>query len=91
MNKQLLTETLKTKNTVTLFYADWCGGCKVAMPMVQEIAEKLGFELIQINEDEELETAFSVDYYPHVILSSKGKIKHYPGLHSIKDLYESII
>ena len=50
MDKKLLTETLKTKNTVTLFYADWCGGCKVAQPMVQEIADKLGFELIQINE-----------------------------------------
>lgn len=91
MDTQLLTETLKTKNTVTLFYADWCGGCKVAQPMVQEIANKLGFELIQINENEELETAFNVDYYPHVILSHKGKTKAYPGLHSIKELHESII
>ena len=91
MDKQLLTETLKTKNTVTLFYADWCGGCKVAHPMVQEIAEKLGFELIQINENTELEEAFAVDYYPHVILSHKGKTKAYPGLHSIQELYESVI
>ena len=58
---------------------------------VQEIANALGFEIISINENEELETAFAVDYYPHVILSNKGKIKHYPGLHSIKELYESII
>ena len=91
MDKQLLTETLKTKNTVTFFYADWCGGCKVAHPMIQEIAEKLGFELIQIEENTELEEAFSVDYYPHVILSHKGKTKHYPGLHSIRELHESII
>jgi hypothetical protein len=59
--------------------------------MIQEIAEKLGFELIQINEDVELETAFDVDYYPHVILSHKGKTKAYPGLHSIRELYESVI
>lgn len=91
MDKQLLTETLKTKNTVTFFYAEWCGGCKVARPMIQEIADKLGFEMIPINENTELEDAFSVDYYPHAILSNKGKIKHYPGLHSIKELYESII
>jgi thioredoxin 1 len=91
MDKQLLTETLKTKNTVTFFYADWCGGCKVAHPMIQEIAEKLGFELIQIEENTELEEAFNVDYYPHVILSHKGKTKAYPGLHSIKELHESII
>lgn len=91
MDKKLLTEILKTKDTVTFFYADWCGGCKVARPMIQEIASKLGFELININEDTDLETSFSIDYYPHVILSSKGKIKHYPGLHSIKELHESII
>ncbi len=39
----------------------------------EEIDEKLGFELIQINENTELEEAFAVDYYPHVILSHKGK------------------
>ena len=91
MDKKLLTEAFKTKNTVTFFYADWCGGCKVARPMIQEIADILGFEMIPINEDTDLETAFAIDYYPHVILSNKGKIKHYPGLHSIKELHESII
>ncbi len=37
MDKKLLTEALKTKNTVTFFYADWCGGCKVTNPMVQQV------------------------------------------------------
>ena len=91
MDKKLLTEALKTKNTVTFFYADWCGGCKVANPMVQEIANALNFHFIQINENTELENDFAVDYYPHVILSHKGKTKAYPGLHSIKELHESII
>ena len=91
MDKKLLTETLQKENTVVLFYADWCGGCKVAMPMVHEIAEKLNFHFIQINENTELENDFAVDYYPHVILSHKGKTKAYPGLHSIKELHESII
>ena len=91
MDKKLLTETLQKENTVVLFYADWCGGCKAAMPMVQEIAEKLNFHFIQINENTELENDFAVDYYPHVILSHKGKTKAYPGLHSIKELHESII
>ena len=50
MNKQLLTETMQKENTVVLFYADWCGGCKVAMPMVEEIADKLKFKLIKIDQ-----------------------------------------
>jgi len=91
MNKQLLTETINKENVIVLFYADWCGACKVAAPMIQEISEKLNFRVLKINENEELEQDFNVDYYPHVILASKGKVKHYPGIHMIKDLYESII
>ena len=91
MNKQLLTETLQKENTVVLFYADWCGGCKLVMPMVEEIADKLKFKLVKLNEATELEDAFEVDFYPHVILSHKGKTKAYQGLIPIKELYDSII
>ena len=91
MNKQLLTETMQKENTVVLFYADWCGGCKVAMPMVEEIAEKLKFKLVKINENTELEDDFEVDFYPHVILSYKGKTTVYRGLIPIKELYDTII
>ena len=91
MNKQLLTETLQKENTVVLFYADWCGGCKVAMPMVEEITNKLKFKLVKLNEATDLEEAFEVDFYPHVILSHKGKTKAYQGLIPIKELYDSII
>ena len=91
MNKQLLTEALNKENVIVFFYADWCGGCKVAQPMVQKIDEKLNFRIIRINENEELEQEFAVDYYPHVIIANKGKIKHYPGLEMIKNLYENII
>jgi len=91
MNKQLLTETLQKENVVVFFYADWCGGCKVASPMVNKIAEKLNFRTIRINENEELEQEFAVDYYPHLIIASKGTIRHYPGLVMIKDLYDQTI
>ena len=91
MNKQLFTETLQKENTVVLFYAEWCGGCKVAMPMVEEIANKLKFKLVKLNEITELEDEFEVDFYPHVIVSHKGKTKVYQGLIPIKELYDSVI
>lgn len=91
MDKKLLKETVEKENVILFFYADWCGGCKVARPRVKKIADKLNFKLIEINEDQSLEEAFEVDYYPHVILSHKGKTKHYPGLHTINELYESLI
>jgi thioredoxin 1 len=91
MNKQLLTEALNKENVIVVFYADWCGACKVAAPMIQKISEKLNFRTIRINENEDLEQEFAVDYYPHVIVANKGNIRHYPGLDMIKSLYESTI
>jgi hypothetical protein len=59
--------------------------------MIQKISEKLNFRTIRINENEDLEQEFAVDYYPHVIVANKGNIRHYPGLDMIKSLYESTI
>jgi hypothetical protein len=61
------------------------------MPMVEEIANKLKFKLVKLNEATELEDEFAVDFYPHVIMSYKGQRKNFPGLHPIKELYESVI
>jgi thiol-disulfide isomerase/thioredoxin len=91
MNKQLLKETINNENVIILFSADWCGACKATSPYVQKIVERLRFKFIKIEENEELEQEYGVDYYPHLILASKGKIKHYPGGNEIKSLYESII
>ena len=46
MNKQLLTEAINKENVIVFFYADWCGGCKLAQPMIQKIAERLNFRTI---------------------------------------------
>ncbi len=91
MNKKLLKEATQKENIMLFFYADWCGGCKVAQPIVQQINSKLNFKLISINENSELEEEYEIDFYPHLILASKGKIKHYRGATEIKSLYESII
>jgi len=91
MDKKLLKETVEKENVILFFYADWCGGCKVATPMVQKIATKLNLRLIRINENTELEDEYEVDYYPHLILANKGQLRHYPGATMIRDLYESII
>lgn len=91
MDKQLLKETINNENVIILFSADWCGACKAANPYVQKIVERLRFKFIKIEENEELEQEYGVDYYPHLILANKGKTKHYPGGNEIKSLYESII
>ena len=60
-------------------------------PYGTKIASRLNFKLIPINENEELEEEYEVDFYPHLVLANKGKTKHYLGATEIKKLYESII
>ena len=55
MNRKLLKEATQNENSILFFHANWCGGCKVASPMVEQIVSKLNFKLISINENEELE------------------------------------
>jgi thiol-disulfide isomerase/thioredoxin len=55
MDKKLLKETVEKENVILFFYADWCGGCKVAQPIIQQIQSRLNFKLIPINENEEHE------------------------------------
>ena len=47
MNKQLLTEAINKENVIVFFYADWCGGCKAAQPLVNQIVGKLNFRTIK--------------------------------------------
>jgi len=88
MDAKTLRDVIKKENVIISFYADWCGGCQVAAPMIQKIATKLNYRLIRINENTELEEEFAVDYYPHILVATNGKVRVYPGLQMIKDLYD---
>ena len=91
MDSKQLKDILQKENVLVVFYADWCQACKVAAPLIQKIAEKLNIRVIRINENDELEQEYAVDYYPHLIMSKNGIIRSYPGLDMVKNLYESCI
>jgi thioredoxin 1 len=39
------------------FWAEWCGPCRAVTPIIEELAEEAGIELIKVNIDENFDIA----------------------------------
>ena len=79
------------------FYADWCGPCKMAEPILEELSEnyKGKLVLVKINVDENQQTAgkFGVMSIPTTILfkdgSEVGRQVGFGGKQTFEDLEEN--
>ena len=59
------------------FYADWCGPCRMVLPLVDEIAaerEDLLVGKINVNENPDLAREFGVLSIPTLVVMKEGKI-----------------
>lgn len=72
------SEIMKSEKLVLLdFYADWCGPCRMVLPLVDEIAEENPQVLvgkINVDEEPELAQAFGVASIPMLAVMKNGKI-----------------
>lgn len=66
------------KPVIIDFYADWCGPCKMIAPILDEIAEeysdKVDVYKINVDENPELASKYSVMSIPNVISFKNGNI-----------------
>ena len=65
------------KPAIIDLYADWCGPCRMVVPLVEEIAkERSDIKVVKINVDEEQELAmqFGVMSIPTLVVMKNGKI-----------------
>lgn len=59
------------------FYADWCGPCRMVLPIVEEIAserEDIAVGKINVDENPELASRFGVISIPTLIVMKNGEI-----------------
>lgn len=59
------------------FWADWCGPCKMLLPIIEEIAEEAdGFKVCKVNADEEsdLMMQFKIRSIPTLLVFKNGEV-----------------
>ncbi len=61
------------------FWAEWCGPCKMISPILDELAEenagKLKVGKVDVDNNQELATQFSIRAIPTLLLFKDGQIK----------------
>ena len=80
VNAQSFEEKVINHSGMTLvdFWAEWCGPCKMIAPVLDMVQEELGdkINIVKINVDEEgdLATKYSVRTIPTLILFNNGQV-----------------
>ena len=78
VNKNNFSEVVSGSKPVLLdFYADWCGPCRMVLPIVEEIAgERDDVIVAKINVDDEPELAerFGVFSIPTLVVMKNGEV-----------------
>jgi thioredoxin 1 len=78
VNKNNFDEVKASEKVVLLdFYADWCGPCRMVGPVIEEIANEhpeLLVGKINVDEEQELASAFSVMSIPTLVVMRDGKV-----------------
>ena len=78
LNREEFEKARKEEGLILLdFYADWCGPCRMVLPIVEEIAgERDDIVVAKINVDDEPELAerFGVFSIPTLVVMKNGAV-----------------
>ena len=95
ITKDTFQNTISQGIILVDFWAEWCGPCRLQLPILDEVVEEIGEKATigKVNVDQELELAhqFGVQSIPTLILFKDGKaIDVMVGLQSKEILVEKI-
>lgn len=78
-NENFEEEVIKSDKLVVMdFYADWCGPCKMMMPVLDEIGEEMAnIKVVKVNVDEagEIAQKYNIMTIPAFVIVKDGETK----------------
>ncbi|MBP6125266.1 MAG: thioredoxin [Leptotrichiaceae bacterium] len=95
LNNSNFDNTISNGVTLVDFWAEWCGPCRVQIPILDEVSAEIGDKAVvgKVNVDEELELAqkFGIQSIPTLILFKDGApIDIMVGIQQKESLVEKI-
>lgn len=81
--------------TVYDFYADWCGPCDQQDPIIEELRQEMGDEVVikkvDIDEDQETANAYNVRSIPTVVVENDDHVvENFTGVTQIEEIKNAI-
>ena len=74
LEKEDFKELIKEGIHLVDFYAEWCGPCKMMMPVLENIQDKIDIIKVNVDEHENLASEYRVMSIPTLIFFKDGKI-----------------
>jgi len=76
LNEANFKEETASGITVVDFYADWCGPCKVLIPILERVSEKSSATICKVNvdSDKSLAQQYGVKGIPFLAVLKDGKL-----------------
>ena len=75
------------KKEILYFTGTWCGPCKVLAPRMERLSNQINYRKIDVDNNQELSSEFSVRNIPTLILIQDGEaINRLVGLQTEQDI-----
>ena len=76
LNNENFNKEVKESSKLVLidFYADWCGPCKMLIPVLEELSSKYNIVKVNVDEFEELAREYGIMSIPALYLFKNGEV-----------------
>ncbi len=94
LNQQTFPDFVSSGLALVDFWAPWCGPCRMQMPILDQVAEKVPtvkIGKINVDENGDLAAQFGVNTIPYLMIFKNGqKINEFVGMRQAQVLIDAL-